>query len=371
MDETSTNLTLPYLQAAQAQKHVTHNAALERLDLIVQLVLQSFAETSPPAAPAEGQVWAVGAGATGAWSGEDGALAAWSNGGWLFVAPKPGWSGVVATELRLWTGSAWVAPDLPALQNLPGVGIGTSHDATNRLAVAAEAVLLTHAGAGHQLKVNKNAAADTASLLFQTGWSARAEMGTLGSDAFGVKVSADGSSWNTTLSVDAATGVPTLGQGAVVSGSITGTAVVQSPTDVTSGRLLTTAAGPDQAFRRGTILGTVSQASGVPTGALIERGSNANGEYVRFADGTQICWAGILAVTDTEDLTWTFPAAFAYPASPGRPAISGWVPATIGAPRILQIGGLTSGSSVAVRVLSTAWARVAANVHLMAVGRWF
>lgn len=43
------------------------------------------------------------------------------------------------------------------------------------------------------------------------------------------------------------------------------------------------------AFRRGTLLGTVSQSAGVPTGAVIERGSNANGEYVRFADGTQIC----------------------------------------------------------------------------------
>lgn len=43
------------------------------------------------------------------------------------------------------------------------------------------------------------------------------------------------------------------------------------------------------AFRKGSILGTVSQTAGVPTGAIIERGSNANGEYVRFADGTQIC----------------------------------------------------------------------------------
>ena len=37
------------------------------------------------------------------------------------------------------------------------------------------------------------------------------------------------------------------------------------------------------------ILGTVSQSGGVPTGAVIERGSNANGEYVKFADGTMIC----------------------------------------------------------------------------------
>ncbi|MDX0413897.1 hypothetical protein GOC69_24120 [Sinorhizobium medicae] len=41
------------------------------------------------------------------------------------------------------------------------------------------------------------------------------------------------------------------------------------------------------------IRGTVSQSGGVPTGAIIERGSNANGEYVRYADGTQICWGEV------------------------------------------------------------------------------
>ncbi len=45
------------------------------------------------------------------------------------------------------------------------------------------------------------------------------------------------------------------------------------------------------------VLGTVAQSSGVPTGAIIERGSNANGEYVRFADGTQICTNGNAAIT--------------------------------------------------------------------------
>lgn len=33
------------------------------------------------------------------------------------------------------------------------------------------------------------------------------------------------------------------------------------------------------------LLGTVSQSGGVPTGAIIERGSNANGRYVKYADG--------------------------------------------------------------------------------------
>jgi len=73
--------------------------------------------------------------------------------------------------------------------------------------------------------------------------------------------------------------------------------------------------GPIQRVLDGSqILGTVSQSSGVPTGAVIQRGSNANGEFVRYADGTQICWkidhelAFVNASTVRGD--WTFPAAF-------------------------------------------------------------
>lgn len=46
--------------------------------------------------------------------------------------------------------------------------------------------------------------------------------------------------------------------------------------------------GPSTAVMQ-DIVGTVSQSGGIPTGAIIERGSNANGEYIRWADGTQIC----------------------------------------------------------------------------------
>lgn len=39
-------------------------------------------------------------------------------------------------------------------------------------------------------------------------------------------------------------------------------------------------------YRTDNILGTVSASSpGVPTGAIFESGSNANGEYVKYADG--------------------------------------------------------------------------------------
>ena len=62
------------------------------------------------------------------------------------------------------------------------------------------------------------------------------------------------------------------------------------------------------------IVGTVSQSGGDPTGAVVERGSNANGEYVRYADGTQMCWRRRLIVEgsgSTMNATWNFPADFA------------------------------------------------------------
>jgi hypothetical protein len=66
-----------------------------------------------------------------------------------------------------------------------------------------------------------------------------------------------------------------------------------------------------------SIFGQVSQAGGAPTVAIFERGSNANGEHVRFADGTQICTRQTLIATyvDAEHcaVTWTCPAAFAAP----------------------------------------------------------
>ena len=46
---------------------------------------------------------------------------------------------------------------------------------------------------------------------------------------------------------------------------------------------------PATVFNKSNILGTVSQVGGVPTGAVIESGTNANGTYVKFADGTFLC----------------------------------------------------------------------------------
>ena len=200
MSETSPRLALPLIAPSQAQKHVTHNEAVMLLDGLVQMTLRGVEASEPPASGADGDAWGLGAAPTGLWEGRGGDVAIRSNGGWVFAAPAAGWRAwdLSAGAALRHDGSGWV-PDLPAMSMLDGVGIGTGYDAVNRLSVASDAVLLSHAGAGMRLKVNKAAAEQTASLLFQTGWSGRAEMGLAGSDAFEVKVSADGSAWTTGL----------------------------------------------------------------------------------------------------------------------------------------------------------------------------
>lgn len=110
---------LPLLEAAQAQKHVTVNEALARADALAAGRVESLGTATPPASPAEGAVHGVGAGATGAWSGRDGRLALFRNGGWDFADPFPGqrvWDAATGTGW-LFDGTGWVEG---ALAGAPG-----------------------------------------------------------------------------------------------------------------------------------------------------------------------------------------------------------------------------------------------------------
>lgn len=272
----SSRLELPYLEPAQAQKHVTHNEALRKLDMLVQLSVQGFHENTPPALPVAGQVFALGAAPTGDWAGQADMLAVREDTGWGFASPQPGWSATLAgsAEQRIWDGAAWRIV-VGQSQNLDGLGVNTSSDATNRLAVSAPATLLTHEGADHRLILNKAGAEDTASVLFQSDWMGHAELGLSGGTDFSVKVSLDGTSWTQALAINPATGSVAAPVGLTVGGS--------------------------DAYHRGNLLGVVTQSGGLPTGAVIERGQNANGTYVRFADGTQICFQTYVVATPS----WT------------------------------------------------------------------
>lgn len=447
MSQTTARLGLPLIVPAQAQKHVTHNEALSLVDLLVQAVIEATGAIAPPGVPAEGAAYALGSNPSGAWAGQADTLARWQDGGWWFTAPADGWLVYDrgAQRLRVRAGGVWVglaeAMDFDRLEHL---GVNTGGDAVNRLSVAAPATLLSHEGAGHQLKINKAASGDTASLIFQTGWTGYAEMGLAGNNRFAIKVS-DGVTWKTALDF-AATGIAS------------GEAVQASASDATAGRLLKTGAfglgetgstplladidalgtasgryrtnltttgtfpaaaqsycyidiarysatnihqtcvyvGASGAhsrlyhrsyneaasswlpwsmvFNQYSLVGTVSQSAGVVTGAGIERGTNANGYYTRFADGTQICWVKIapsaaigtafLGGYKSADFNWTFPASFV-----GTPVVSG-------APEgnsAFSMGFNTSGAS-STKVYFTAITSQAATGltgSLLAVGRWY
>ncbi|WP_233487431.1 pyocin knob domain-containing protein, partial [Thalassovita gelatinovora] len=138
-------------------------------------------------------------------------------------------------------------------------------------------------------------------------------------------------------------------------------------------------------YSSGSLLGSVSQSGGVPDGAVIERGSNANGAYTRWADGTQICTHSLnlgsliqggsgtrSAPYLTATTNWTYPAAFS-----AIPALSGIVTATTGNAYdranflIAQSGSATaSGNINAIRATDSA-VDISPTANLTAIGHWF
>ncbi|HAM46288.1 MAG TPA: ribonuclease III [Alphaproteobacteria bacterium] len=103
------NLGIAYLEAAQSQKHVTMNDALDLLDALVQLAVKTHNLVTPPATPQEGDRHIVGAGAGGGWSGQDGNVAVWQAGAWRFHTPRAGWRAFIETDtaLSLHDGAGW------------------------------------------------------------------------------------------------------------------------------------------------------------------------------------------------------------------------------------------------------------------------
>lgn len=125
-------------------------------------------------------------------------------------------------------------------------------------------------------------------------------------------------------------------------------------------------------YAKDNVLGTVSQAGGVPTGALIERGSNANGSYVRFADGTQKCIM-IRAVggsgAGVRTFNLNYPAAFAAGPVLMGDAMSWGSSFRYVGPTTQAIPGNTSATSVGVEVTQSGAGTV--DIAIVAEGRWF
>jgi hypothetical protein len=227
MSDQSPRLTLPFLLAGQAQKHVAVNDAFALLDALVHLAIESRTIAAEPAAPADGAVYLLPEGRTGerwsalpvgalvrfdyGWSAlpaPDGLIALVKDEG-VFLARKAG----VWSELATGGGSA---PPPTELQNLTRLGLGTIADAANPLAAKLGKALfaakpVAEGGDGDlRLTFNKEAGSDVLSLLFQSGFSGRAELGLVGDDDLRLKVSPDGATWKDAFTVDRTSGRTTF-----------------------------------------------------------------------------------------------------------------------------------------------------------------
>ncbi len=210
------NLDLTPLAAAQSQKHVTVNEAFARLDAATQLAVKDRTRTTPPQSSEDGDRHLIADDASGAWLSHEDDIAAWDAAAqnWIFLTPRDGWQVWVTDEQKMlrYDGAVWKS-EIPTQ-----LGVNATPDETNRLAVASEAILLTHEGAGIQAKLNKATATDTASILFQTNYTGHAEIGLTGGTDLQFKTSPDGITFNDVITLDAATGAATFPAPAIVDG---------------------------------------------------------------------------------------------------------------------------------------------------------
>jgi len=150
----------------------------------------------------------------------------------------------------------------------------------------------------------------------------------------------------------------------------TGTLTIAAPNTNTD-RTLTLPDAAGTMFNQGNIVGTVSESSGVPTGAIIEQGSNANGEYVKYADGTVLMYIrGVESRAASGNLatTKTLPVALAVDID-----TYGVVTPTIYSTSPATFSCITYGASTTTTV-TTYINRLNTNnttFYVMIVGRWF
>ena len=211
MSERTPRLDLPFLMPAQAQKHVTVNEALARLDILVQAAVLSRALGDQPDTPLEGDGYIPPSNATGAdWSTRSlGTLMVFHEGVWTAIPPWAGLGVYVRDEgvslVHDGAGGGPLHDQIRQLDHQQGLGVGAASDAYNRVVIKSSGVLMTaeESGTGDlRLAMNKAGSAATASLLFQSDWSGRAEIGLAGEDSLTVKVSEDGNTWREAMRVD-------------------------------------------------------------------------------------------------------------------------------------------------------------------------
>jgi hypothetical protein len=108
---TTNHLAITLLEQSQAQKDVTVNEALARIDAVLNTAAIDLSISTPPVSPSEGDLYIVAASATGDWAGQEDNMAYFDGSVWRFVTPKEGMRLWVADEYKdyIYFGGQWTA----------------------------------------------------------------------------------------------------------------------------------------------------------------------------------------------------------------------------------------------------------------------
>ncbi len=215
MADTSSSLSMPFIQPSQAQKHVTHNEALRILDVVVQLGVITDDMTTAPSTPSDGARYIVDAGATGEWAGRDGEVALFETNAWRFFVPRSGWRAYVINRdaMVVFDGTEWVDLDSPELEEIETFGLGMTTLPETPFSAKLNAALWTalyaaDGGSGNLITTfNKETATNDTGLILQQDFQTRALIGLFGSNDLRLATSADGTTFRDGLVVNGDTGV--------------------------------------------------------------------------------------------------------------------------------------------------------------------
>jgi len=137
--ETTPRLGLWTLSPGQAQKETSINEGLHLLDAIIAGAVEEPARSDPPATPAVGTSFIIADQATGEWAGHDGALAAFTPGGWRYVAATAGLTVLEKStgSLLRYRGGVWeqiLGARQPSIADVTG---GSTMDVESRATISA------------------------------------------------------------------------------------------------------------------------------------------------------------------------------------------------------------------------------------------
>jgi len=208
MVENTNRHQLPYIMAAQAQKHVTHNEALRKLDSLVNISFAEVGLDQPPANAVEGSIYLIGQSPLQEWQNHAGEIACFCDGAWEFHSPFDGLQGfdLGTDQFIIYKAGQW--------QEIGGgsgefdqVSINTQADPNNKLSVKADSVLLSHddvtPGSGNSLiTVNRATDQDLAHVQYSTDHTVNAETGVAGDKSYRIKLSDDGTNFTTALAIE-------------------------------------------------------------------------------------------------------------------------------------------------------------------------